>query len=85
MATINVRVDDATKNAAAKLFSELGLDTSTAINMFLRQAILHDGIPFAIEKPNATTIAAIEEGEKILADGTRTRYKNVDELWAALD
>ena len=46
--TIQVRVDDQLKVSADELFSSLGLDTSTAIRMFLVASIEADGIPFAI-------------------------------------
>jgi DNA-damage-inducible protein J len=48
MPSIQVRVDDRTKAAADSLFSSLGLDTSTAVRMFLIKAIEFDGIPFAV-------------------------------------
>ncbi|MDR1580299.1 MAG: type II toxin-antitoxin system RelB/DinJ family antitoxin [Synergistaceae bacterium] len=48
MATIQVRVDDEMKTTADLLFSSLGLDTSTAIRMFLVKAIDYDGIPFTV-------------------------------------
>ena len=65
MTTINVRVDENVKKQANELFEDLGLDMSTALNLFLRQAISYGGIPFEIRKPNATTLAAMEEVEKI--------------------
>ena len=43
---INVRVDSALKQEAEALFGDLGLNMSSAINMFLRSAINHNGIPF---------------------------------------
>ena len=46
--TIQVRVDDQLKNSVDSLFSSLGLDTSTAIRMFLVAAIEAGGIPFAV-------------------------------------
>ena len=48
--TIQVRVDDKLKNSADALFASLGLDTSTAVRMFLVQATETGGIPFAISK-----------------------------------
>ena len=47
MATIQIRVDENTKAAADSLFSSLGLDTSTAVRIFLVKALEHNGIPFA--------------------------------------
>ena len=43
---INVRVDSDLKSQAEDLFSDLGLNMSTAINIFLKSAVSHDGIPF---------------------------------------
>jgi DNA-damage-inducible protein J len=48
MATIQVSVDDRTKEAADSLFSDLGLDTSTAVRMFLLASLEMDGLPFAV-------------------------------------
>jgi len=84
MATIQVRVDDEIKTAADTLFSNLGLDTSTAVRIFLSAAIEKDGIPFAVErrKPNADLIEAIQD--------TRNRrnlhgpYKTAEEAVAAM-
>ena len=46
--TIQVRVDDELKNAADSLFTSLGLDTSTAVRMFLVASTESGGIPFAV-------------------------------------
>lgn len=50
MATIQIRVDEDTKAAAASLFSSLGLDTSTAVRIFLKKALEYNGIPFAVSR-----------------------------------
>lgn len=86
MTTINVRVDENIKKQASALFEELGLDMSTALNLFLRQAISYGGIPFEIRKPNAETLAAIEEIEKIKRGELKAKsYNNIDELFADLE
>ncbi len=54
MSTIQVRVDDDLKSKADALFKELGIDTTSAIRMFLTQAVAYDGIPFEIKKFNKT-------------------------------
>ena len=54
MSTIQVRVDDDLKSKADALFKELGTDTTSAIRMFLTQAVAYDGIPFEIKKFNKT-------------------------------
>lgn len=51
---INIRVDEEIKKQAQHLFEELGVDMSTAINMFLRQAIRYNGIPFKIIREEKT-------------------------------
>ena len=50
MATIQIRVDDAVKAAADNLFDNLGLDTSTAVKIFLVAALDNEGIPFAVKR-----------------------------------
>ena len=54
---INIRVDTELKQAAEELFNDLGLNMSTAITMFLKSAVNHDGIPFEVKRftPNAET------------------------------
>lgn len=51
MSTIQVRVDDELKNKADSLFKALGTDTTSAIRMFLTQAIANNGFPFEIKQP----------------------------------
>lgn len=48
MAQINIRIDDALKEKAELLFEELGLNMTTAFNIFIRQSIREGGIPFEI-------------------------------------
>jgi DNA-damage-inducible protein J len=48
MAQINIRIDDDLKNSAETLFSDLGLNISTAITMFIRQAVRQGSIPFEV-------------------------------------
>ncbi|MFR5618927.1 MAG: type II toxin-antitoxin system RelB/DinJ family antitoxin [Clostridium sp.] len=48
--TIQVRVDDDLKKKSDNLFKELGTDTTTAIRMFLTQAVAHNGFPFEIKE-----------------------------------
>ncbi|MBR2893707.1 MAG: type II toxin-antitoxin system RelB/DinJ family antitoxin [Clostridia bacterium] len=65
MSTVNVtfRIDENLKADADELFSDLGLSLSAAFNMFLRQSLREQGIPFAVtrKEPNTETLAAIEE------------------------
>ncbi|MDR1583895.1 MAG: type II toxin-antitoxin system RelB/DinJ family antitoxin [Prevotellaceae bacterium] len=63
MATIQIRVDDGTKTAADSLFTSLGLDTSTAVRMFLAASLANDGLPFAVKHrtPKPDVLEAIED------------------------
>lgn len=84
---LNIRTEKAIKDQAEEIFNELGLNMTTAINLFLRTAIREHGIPFdlKLDVPNNTTVAAIEEGRKLMADSTAPRYSSIDDLKAALD
>ena len=84
---LNIRTDKDIKDQAEKIFNELGLNMTTAINMFLRTAIREHGIPFELklDVPNETTAAAIAEGRKLMDDPSAPRYSSMDELKAALE
>lgn len=89
MATINlnIRTEKAIKDQAESIFNELGINMTTAVNMFLRTAIREHGIPFELklDVPNDSTAAAIEEGRKLMADQAAPRYSSMEELKAALE
>ena len=59
----NISLDADLKASSQELFSDLGLDLSTAITIFLKQAVRVQGLPFAVsrEVPNAETAAALNE------------------------
>lgn len=46
--TANISIDEEVKAKAQKLFADLGMDLSTAVNIFLRQAIRENAIPFSV-------------------------------------
>lgn len=79
----SISIDADVKQKAQELFADLGLDLSTAINIFLRQSIRENCIPFSIQRevPNADTVAAMREAEDILKnpDGYK-RYSSFSEL-----
>ncbi len=80
---INVRVDSMLKQEAEALFNDLGLNMSSAINMFLRSAIMHNGIPFEVKRqtPNEETKAALGEYEEMKKNpGNYKRYDSFDEI-----
>lgn len=61
--TLHIRVEPNVKQRAEKTLNELGLSITDAINVFLNQVILNDGIPFEIRKPrfNNQTIQTVED------------------------
>ena len=80
---INVRIDTELKQSAETLFNDLGLNMSSAITMFLKSAISHDGIPFDVKRQtlNAGTKAALSEyGEMKRNPGKYKRYDSFSEI-----
>lgn len=59
--TIQIRIDDVLKNAADELFASLGLDTSTAVRIFLAIAVENGGIPFEIKRQDYSLKRAMED------------------------
>ena len=84
---LNIRTDKEIKEQAEVIFSELGLNMTTAINMFLRTAIRENGIPFSLKLdiPNDLTRSAIEEGRRIAKDKRVEGFSNMEDLKKALD
>ena len=84
---LNIRTEKDVKEQANQIFSDLGLNMTTAINMFLRTTIRENGIPFSLklDTPNEITAAAIEEGRRIASDSNVKGYSNMDDLRTALD
>lgn len=84
---LNIRTEKEIKDEAEKIYSELGLTMTAAINLFLRASIRQSGIPFdlTLNRPNAETLSAIEEGRRIAADDAHLAYKTMEELKAALE
>lgn len=62
----NISIDADVKKQAQELFADLGMDLSTAINIYLKKALAEQGIPFEVtrEVPNAVTAKAIADAEK---------------------
>lgn len=63
----NISLDAETKAKAQVLLSDLGLDLSTAVNIFLKQMLYEGGIPFPItrESPNKITQQALREAQEM--------------------
>mgnify|MGYP003515123487 FL=1 len=84
---LNIRTDKDIKDQAEIIFNELGINMTTAINMFLRATIREYGIPFELklEVPNDITAAAIAEGRKMINDPSAPRYTSLEALKEALE
>ena len=79
---INVRVDKELKRKAEAIFNELGLNMSTAMNMFLRYSVRYGGIPFdlRLDTPNEETRAAIDD-----VNSNRNMSKTFDSVDALME
>ena len=84
---INIQVDSETKREATNILNDLGLSMSTAINLFLRQIIKTDGLPFEVRnpKPSRNLIKALKEVEEMINNPDKyPSYSNREELKNAL-
>ena len=83
---ISIRMNKEIKNQADVLFNELGMNISTAFNIFVRQSLREGKIPFdiSLNQPNKETIEAMIEAERIAKDPSVKGYSNLDELFADL-
>ena len=82
MANISIRVPDEIKKQAADVFSDLGLDMSTAINLFLRQCIRENGLPFRPSNDpfySDSNMKALQKSIEELENG-KIVIKTMDEL-----
>ncbi len=86
-APTQIRIDSEIKKQASELFSTLGLDMSSAVNLFLHQCVLRGGLPFAIEMPRFSqyTLDAMEEAKRISRNPDIKGYSSMEELERALD
>ena len=84
----NINVDSNLKSEAQVLFTSLGMDLSTAVNIFLIQSIEQGGIPFPVrhKRFNKETEAAMEEANDILNGKIQSKaYSSAGELFMELD
>ena len=83
MAVLQIRIPNELKKEADELFQSLGLDTTTAVRMFLRQSLAYGGIPFRIRKKGKRRIDRSIE-ESMDPANLSGPYDNVDELMQAM-
>ena len=85
---LNIRIDSTLKKEAEDLFKRLGLNMSSAINVFLTQSVRDQAIPFEIheDKPNKKLLKALKEAEKIQKNPEKYKsYNNIEELMKDLN
>lgn len=82
--TLTIRVDRKTKADAKMVLSGMGMDMSTAINVFLKQVITDKGLPFT---PSALSPLdkATKQAEADLAAGRVHHYSNFDDYQEGMD
>ena len=77
MANMTISLDNSTKERFTRFCDDVGLSASSVITLYVKTVVRENRIPFQIEgthTPNAETIAALEEGDRIANDSTRRRY-----------
>lgn len=90
MATVNmsIRMDTELKKQADAMLADMGLNMTTAMNMFLRQVVRQGKIPFEIatDIPNAETLAAMKEVDDMINGKiSAKKYTSTDELFKDLE
>ena len=80
-ATLSVRTNKGLKEKVGKISDPLGLNHSTAINMYYRLILAQRGIPFEVKLPNKTTLKAMEDLEK---GKNSERFDTAEELFEDL-
>lgn len=82
---VTIRVDEELKKQADFLFSDLGMSLSTAFNIFLKQSVREQGMPFKISRnvPNAVTLAAMDAAEN--DEDMYGPFEDIDSLKEALN
>lgn len=85
MATTNfsIRLDTEVKKRSEAMLNEMGLNISTAVNVFLRQMLRQGKIPFEIgvDIPTAETKEALEEARRLAADPNVQGYTDVHKMF----
>ena len=80
MATVptQIRIDENLKKQATELFSQLVMDMSGAMNIFLKQCVLRGGLPFSVELPRykSEVLEAMEEAKRLSKDPDAKRYSS---------
>lgn len=88
MANLTISMSAEDKAGISKFCEATGFTISSLFNVFTKAVLRERRIPFTIfmpEQPNAETIAAMKEGERIAHDPTVKGYTDLKELWKDLE
>ena len=82
---MTIRIDPEVKHQADEVLQYLGMTTSEAVTVFLRQVILNNGLPFPVRIPayNDETLAALREAENIAKNGPH-RFNTTSDMFQEL-
>jgi len=75
-ATVRARVDETLKFEAENILHEIGLNTSQAINIFLKKVVSEHGIPFELKAPSARLKSAMDEAK----NNEGTYHDDIDDM-----
>ncbi len=83
-AYVRARIDQEIKDDATAVLDSLGLTVSDVMRMILTRIAREKALPIELTRPNAETLAAMEEAKEI-ARAKRERFRSAEELFDALD
>jgi len=83
--TMSIRIDPEIKIEADAILNYLGMTTSEAVTIFLRQVVINNGIPFLVKAPlyKKETLEAMQEAEDI-ANSNQSRFRTTEEMFKDL-
>ena len=87
MPNMTISLDATTKKSFSEFCDDIGLSASSVLLLYIKTVVRERRIPFPIEAPrvpNAETIAAMEEGERIAQDPKSKGYTDLDAMWKDL-
>jgi DNA-damage-inducible protein J len=86
-ASINIRLDSEVKKNAETVYSRYGLSLAEAVTVFIHQSCNVGGLPFDLRpsRPNAESLAAMAEAERISRDPSVKGYRDMKALFEDLE
>lgn len=79
-ASVFVRIDPRTKEKAEKILNELGISASTAINMFYKQIIIQNGMPFDVKNSNKISNIRQEDLDEVIFEASKQDMTIAEEI-----